>query len=65
MSFIDAAIPGVIGLICLAAPKLMVKLGDDPAANERKVTKIRLCGGLLLVVAAIYMAAKLLAPAAK
>jgi hypothetical protein len=58
MSFIDVAIPAVIGLVALARPQLMF-YGSRAAPDEKKIRIIRMAGGLLMVVAAIYLAIKL------
>ena len=55
MSYIDVAIPLVIGLVLLARPQAFVKRVD----SERSST-LRKIGLGLLAVAALYLIAKLL-----
>jgi hypothetical protein len=54
MSFIDVAIPGVIGLLLLLKPA-MVFSGSRAAPDEKKIRLMRRIGVVLLVVAAIAL----------
>jgi hypothetical protein len=58
MSFIDVAIPGIVGLVALVWPQLMF-YGSRATADEKKIRLIRIIGVVLLVVAAIYLVIKL------
>ena len=58
MSYIDVAIPGIIGLLALAWPQVMF-VGSRAAPDEKKLRLIRRFGALLLGVAALYLFIKL------
>jgi len=58
MSFIDVAIPGVLGLLLLAWPQA-VFLGSRATPTERKLRLLRYCGGALLAVSLLYLTIKL------
>jgi hypothetical protein len=58
MSFIDVAIPAIIGFVALAWPRAMF-YGSRAAPDEKKIRLIRGGGVVLLVVAAIYLVVKL------
>lgn len=60
MSLIDVAIPGIIGLLLAANPHAFIKTSGDAATDAAKVRKFRRIGQLLLVVAGVYLVAKLL-----
>ena len=57
MSFIDVAIPGVIGLLLLAWPQALF-VGSRVTATEKKLRLLRYCGGALLFVAFLYLVVK-------
>lgn len=58
MSFIDVAIPGIIGLVLLAWPQAMFA-GSKMTPDAGKIRTIRIAGVLLLGAAATYLAVKL------
>ena len=58
MSFIDVAIPGVIGLVLVIWPK-SVFIGAKVRPDAKKIRLLRGAGALLLFVAAIYLAMRL------
>jgi len=58
MSFIDVAIPAIIGLIALVRPQIMFS-GGRATPNEKKIRLIRGIGVILLAAAAIYLGIKL------
>lgn len=60
MSFIDVAIPAVIGLVALVWPQA-VFYGSRASPDDKKLRLIRGIGLALLVVAAIYLVVKLAA----
>ena len=57
MSFIDVAIPGIIGIIAFVWPTLMF-LGSRATPSEKKIRVIRYVGVFLLLVAAFDLVAK-------
>jgi hypothetical protein len=60
MSFIDVAIPAVIGLVALVWPNAMFA-GSSATPDAKKIRLIRGVGVALLVAAAIYLVVKLAA----
>jgi hypothetical protein len=58
MSFIDVAIPGILGLILLAWPQTMF-YGSRAVPTEQKIRFFRRCGLGLLAVASLYLFIKL------
>jgi hypothetical protein len=58
MSFIDVAIPGIIGLVALMWPEVLFS-GSRAAPDPKKIRLIRIAGMGLLGVAALYLAIKL------
>jgi len=58
MSYIDVLIPGVIGALLLTCPRLFTKSQGE--TFEKAKGKMRIIGGLLLGVAALYLVLKLL-----
>jgi hypothetical protein len=58
MSFIDVAIPGIIGSVLLIWPQLMF-VGSRVTPDPKKIRLIRSMGMVLLLVAAIYLVIKL------
>ena len=60
MSFIDVAIPAIIGFIALVRPQI-VFYGSRATPDEKKIRLIRGIGVVLLVVAIIYLGIKLAA----
>lgn len=59
MSYIDVAIPAIIGLLALLWPQVAF-VGSRANADERKLRLIRWVGVALLVVAALYLAVRLM-----
>ncbi len=59
MSFIDVAIPGIIGLVLLLWPQTMF-LGSRVTPDAKKIRLFRNIGTGLLLVAVLYLAIKLL-----
>jgi hypothetical protein len=60
MSFIDVAIPAIIGIVVLLWPKVLF-VGSRAAPTEQKLRWIRYAGIALLFVAALYLVIKLVA----
>jgi len=60
MSFIDVAIPAIIGLVALVRPQIMF-YGSRATPNEKKIRIFRSVGVILLAAAAIYLVIKLAA----
>jgi hypothetical protein len=60
MSYIDVAIPTIIGLVALVRPQLMF-YGSGATADEKKIRMMRSIGVVLLIAAAIYLGIKLAA----
>jgi hypothetical protein len=60
MSFIDVAIPAIIGLVALVWPNVMFA-GSSATLDAKKIRLIRGGGVALLVAAAIYLIVKLAA----
>lgn len=58
MSFIDVAIPGIIGLIVTLWPQSMF-WGSRVTPDPQKIRLVRLGGSVLLVVALIFMIIRL------
>lgn len=58
MSFVDVAIPGIVGLVLLVWPQAMFA-GSRVTPDAGKIRIMRIAGTLLLVAAAIYLALKL------
>lgn len=58
MSFIDVAIPGIIGLVLVLWPQA-VFVGSKVSPDPKKIRLLRIVGVVLLVVAAGYLAIKL------
>lgn len=58
MSFIDVAIPGILGLLLLVWPQSMFA-GARVSPDTKKVRLLRTAGALLLVVAAVYLVIRL------
>jgi hypothetical protein len=58
MSFIDVAIPGILGLVLLIWPRSMF-LGTRVTPNAKKIRLLRGGGVVLLLVAVVYLAIKL------
>jgi hypothetical protein len=57
MSFIDAAIPGIMGLVLLIWPQAMF-VGARVNPDAKKIRLLRGAGALLLFVAAVYLVAR-------
>jgi len=60
MSFIDVAIPAIIGLVALVWPHAMF-YGSRATPDDKKIRLIRGGGAVLLVAAVIYLGIKLAA----
>ena len=60
MSFIDVAIPAIIGFVALLRPQI-VFYGSRATPDEKKICLVRGIGVVLLVVAIIYLGIKLAA----
>ena len=60
MSFVDVAIPTIIGLVALVRPQIMVS-GNRATPDEKKIRIIRGVGLILLAAALIYLCIKLAA----
>jgi hypothetical protein len=58
MSYVDVAIPAIIGFVALVWPKVMFA-GGSATADAKKIRLIRGGGVVLLAAAAIYLAVKL------
>jgi len=58
MSFIDVAIPAVIGLVALVWPHAMF-YGSRTTPDEKKMRLIRGAGIVLLLAAPVYLVIKL------
>jgi hypothetical protein len=58
MSFVDVAIPGVIGLVLVMRPQV-VFVGSRVTPDAKRIRLLRRVGVLLLVVALIYLVIKL------
>ena len=59
MSYIDVLIPGIIGLLMLAAPTAFTKPTGDARVDGPRQQKLRVGGGVLLGVAALYLLIKM------
>jgi hypothetical protein len=59
MSFIDVAIPGIVGLLLLGWPESMF-YGSRVTPDQKKIRILRSLGVLLFLVAAIYLVIKLI-----
>jgi hypothetical protein len=60
MSYIDVAIPAIIGLVALIRPQLMF-YGSRATPDEKKIRILRGIGVALIVAALIYLGIKLAA----
>jgi VIT1/CCC1 family predicted Fe2+/Mn2+ transporter len=60
MSYIDVAIPAIIGLVALVWPRLMF-YGSRATPDEKKIRILRGVGVALIVAALIYLGIKLVA----
>jgi len=58
MSFVDVAIPAIIGLVALVHPRIMF-YGSRAIPNDKKLRTIRGVGVILLAAALIYLGIKL------
>jgi hypothetical protein len=58
MSYIDVAIPAIIGLVALVRPQLML-YGSRATPDEKKIRMLRWVGVVLLIAALIYLGIKL------
>jgi hypothetical protein len=54
MSFFDALIPLVIGLLLVTRPQLFGKRGDSAEQSAKKTKRIRTIGYVLVAVSALY-----------
>ena len=57
MSFIDVAIPGIVGFVLLVWPQAMFA-GSKVSPDAGKIRTMRIVGALLLVAAALYFGVK-------
>jgi hypothetical protein len=55
MSYIDVAIPAIAGMLALARPQMFFSTPPD----MRRLWLVRFFGALLLVVAGVYLAVRL------
>jgi len=58
MSFIDVAIPGIIGFVLLMWPQSMF-IGSRVTPDPKKLRLLRRIGVVLLLVAVVYLVIKL------
>ena len=58
MSFIDAAIPGIMGFVLLIWPQAMF-VGARVNPDAKKIRLLRGAGALLLLVAVVYLVIRL------
>lgn len=58
MSFIDVAIPGIIGLVLLIWPQTMLA-GARVSPDAKKIRLLRSAGAILILVAAVYLVMRL------
>jgi hypothetical protein len=61
MSYIDVAIPAIMGFVALAWPNVLFS-GSNATPDVKKIRLIRGAGVALLVAAAIYLFVKLAGP---
>ena len=54
MSMIDVAIPGIFGLLLVIRPQF-VFLGSKVTPDVNKIRLVRRLGGLLLVIAGVFL----------
>lgn len=59
MSYVDVAIPLVIGLLLALRPQSFIKPRGSETANAAKLGKVRKIGFVLLGVAALYLVIRL------
>jgi hypothetical protein len=60
MSYIDVAIPALIGLVAVVRPQVMFT-GSRATADPRKLRMLRAIGAVLLAAALIYLGIKIAA----
>ena len=58
MSWIDIAIPGIVGLILMIRPQSMF-IGARVSPDETKIRRLRKFGVALLLIAAVFLLIKL------
>ncbi len=58
MSWIDIAIPGLVGLVLIIWPQSMF-FGARVSPNEKRIRLLKQCGVGLLLVAALFLLIKL------
>jgi hypothetical protein len=58
MSYIDVAIPAVIGFVALVRPQVMF-YGSRATPDARKIRLLRTIGAALIVAALIYLGIKM------
>lgn len=58
MSYVDVAIPALIGIVLLMWPQVMFA-GSKVTPDVAKLRAMRIAGLLLLVAAAVYLAVRL------
>ena len=52
--YIDAVIPGTVGILLLAAPDIFLGKSITGDGRQRKLTTLRRCGGALIGIAVSY-----------
>ena len=61
MSWIDIAIPGVVGLILMIWPQSMF-IGARVSPDEKRIRLLKKCGMALLGIAGVFLVVKLIDP---
>jgi hypothetical protein len=56
MGYVDILIPLVIGIVCATMPNKLIKKDDIQAEKKKRLLKI--CGYLLIIVAALFYVVK-------
>jgi hypothetical protein len=59
-TWVDVLIPGVIGLLLVAAPQLFARPRGDLEADARRIRICRALGSVALVAAGLYLLVKLM-----
>lgn len=59
MGYVDVLIPALGGLFFLAVPQLLLKPSGDKATDAAGRKKLRIVGVILLLIAGLYLAIKL------
>ena len=58
MTFIDVAIPCIAGLLALAFPQWLARSRGDAHQDAARQQQVRVCGLVLLAVAAVFYVIK-------